>query len=76
MTERREFVKLVSTTKSGRIAVLARRSRDDTYVQVESVLGTEEAEKYADTLEHDDVERNGVIVALEDEDWGDDAPIG
>lgn len=74
MTQQRTFTKLDSNTKSGRIAVLARVTETDPWVQVESILGTREAERYADELENDDEERSMQIRDLDDEAWGDDAP--
>lgn len=62
--------------KNGRYAVMARESEHSTvWVQVESVLGHDNAQKLAEQIEDDDSLRHLYIADSEDEsDWGNDAP--
>ncbi len=62
--------------KSGRWAIMAREDIASPWVQVESVLGVEEANKLVEQLEYDDEERHGYIYSNGDsEGWGEDDPV-
>lgn len=71
----RKFVKLLPA-QNGRIAVMVRKdAASEIWIQVESILGNEEAEKYANELEHHEDERAEALSMMTEEEWGQDAPI-
>ena len=59
--------------KNGRRAILARIDENSPWVQVESVLGDENAQRMVDDLENDE-QRKSFIEDADGDDWGDDAP--
>lgn len=63
---------------SGRYAIMARYDDKGPWVQIESVLGRDRADEYAEKMDGDDEERSMTIrEAIDDEqDWGRDAPTG
>lgn len=73
LNEGRVFTR-VALALNGRYAVLARRTEGDDWVQVESVLGDEEAGNFADSLESDEGVRVKAVEDCAEESWGDDEP--
>ncbi len=68
------LAKFTSDTQSGRLAILARASTDEPWVQVESVLGSDIAADMVERLESDDEYRSEMTTDYATEEWGDDAP--
>lgn len=58
-------------TRGERIAVYARLTVNDPWVQVEAVIGQEMADKYAKELRYNDVEREEAIDDARGVDWHD-----
>lgn len=69
----RIHVKLLRA-RSGRVAVMARIDAGQPWVQVESILGMDDAAEFAGDLAMDDGERETYIRQAAGEDWGEDAP--
>lgn len=59
---------------SGRYAIMARADVDSPWVQIESVLGMENADRLVDEMENDDAIRAENCRDMADEEWGADAP--
>lgn len=57
---------------NGRYAIMAREDPTSPWVQVESVLGKEEADKLAARLDYDGVERHAYIADNGDIEWSED----
>lgn len=66
---------IVSKTRSGAIAVLARINESSPWKQVESVRTTRDATVYVQQLEGSPEIRADAVYEWRAEDWGDDAPI-
>lgn len=61
---------------SGRYAIMARKDEASSWVQVESILGLENAERFVEELDEFDEPRLEAIEEFEaGDDWGDDAPL-
>lgn len=70
---KRKFVRVLPSKSGARFAIMARN--DGFWVQVEAIIGRENADQYADRLEHDADLRAQVIEQCEDDDWAEDAPV-
>lgn len=64
----------VVLAQNGRHAIMARKTENDPWVQIESALDEEDGLNWASRFEHDDEERAITIDEMADEDWADDAP--
>lgn len=65
---------LIDQTRSGRIAVMARKDPASPWMQVDSVLTARDASLYTAQLEESAEIRNDAIYEWRAENWGDDAP--
>jgi hypothetical protein len=63
---------LALPSRNGRFAIMARMDDRSPWVQVESILGEDNAHRYMEMLE-DDQERYSTIQANGEEDWGEDS---
>lgn len=73
LNEGRNFTR-IALAHNGRYAVLARRTEGDDWVQVESVLGDQEASNFADSLESDEGVRSKHIEDCAEDEWDEDEP--
>ena len=61
--------------QSGRYAIMARIDEESPWVQIESILGQENAARHAEDMDNDDAARAEAIRDGEaDSNWGTDAP--
>lgn len=69
-----ENVRILSAKQGDRIAVVARKAPGEPWIQVESVLGEQNAQDCAEELDADAGKRSSVIDEFAEDEWGTDAP--